>query len=162
MPRGIGEEGKRREGMNSSCCNCFVHLLVNLLFCLFPISYQNVSSLRARKFLSYFLPFPQYLAYCVAHGRGSINIYWINMGLMLSLEGKLPSSLRGRKSAGSSKRPYSRALCSVLEPVTCSVANVHPTQVLFILRTEEHKVQTLLLTYSKMTSNTILYLPPTA
>lgn len=61
------------------------------------------------------------------------------------------------------KEAHTVRLCVVsLEQVTDSIAKLHPIPSLyFILRTEEHKVQTLLSTSLKMAKNTIVYLSPT-
>lgn len=57
-----------KEGIHSAGFICLICLLADLSFCLFHISHQNLSSLRARKFLSYFSLSPRHLAYYQAHG----------------------------------------------------------------------------------------------
>lgn len=121
-------------------------LTYQLICCfVFYISHQNVSSLRPEN-LSYFLLSPQCLAYCPAHGGWPMNTWWMLLnkyGPPLGPWRQVAVQPQRKGVCREFEESHTVRLCVVsLEPVTCSIANLHPTPSLVHIKTEEHKVQT--------------------
>lgn len=127
MPRGIGKQGAEKR----KCQHCLLFLLIGgFVVMFFYISHEIVSSLRPEN-LSYFSLSSQCLAHCPAHGWWPMNTWWMSfnkygppvgpwrqVGVQPPREG-----VRGEFEEAQTVR-----LCVVsLEPVTCSIANLHPT-----------------------------------
>lgn len=118
-------------GEKRRCQYCLLFLLISWFVVLFfYISHQNVSSLRPEN-LSYLLLSPQCLAYCPEHGGWPMDTWWMLLnkyGPPLGAWRQVAVQPQRKGVCREFEESHTVRLCVVsLEPVTCSIANLHPT-----------------------------------
>lgn len=128
MPKGIGRQGERRGGANTAC---YSYLLIDLLFCFFTFP-TRMSVLWGQTTCILFTISSMRSACCPAHSEWSVTIWWMLLnkyGPRVGPRRQVAVQPQRKWVFREFEEAHTVRLCVVsLEPVTCSMANLHPTR----------------------------------